>query len=302
MTTTTMTMPKGRFTDIGRLRVHYHRAGPESGSGPVLVLLHGWPEFAGAWKKVLPVLADRYDTIAPDLRGFGQTQALTEDGRAPADAAAFADDLKLFIDALGIDKIGIVAHDVGGAVAQAFARAHPGRVFGLFLFNGMYPGIGKRLGAAEHLPETWYQYFHRLDMAEELVGYNRDTVRIYIRHFLKHWAKDPTAFDSEIEAWTDNFMRPGNLIGGFNWYRATADVRMQMIRDGAPKMEKITTPTRVLWGRDDPVLKSAWVEGLEDYFADVEIDVADGVGHFVHFEAPDLANREILKFFGRVTK
>ena len=78
-----MTMPEGRFADIGRLRVHYHRAG----SGPVLVLLHGWPEFAGAWKKVLPVLADRYDTIAPDLRGFGQTEALTEDGRAPADAA-----------------------------------------------------------------------------------------------------------------------------------------------------------------------------------------------------------------------
>lgn len=292
-----MTMPPGQFADIGRLKIHYHRAG----SGPTVVFLHGWPEFAGAWKHNLPVVAGRYDCIAPDLRGFGRTEPLTQEGAAPAGPPEFAADLALLLDALKIERIGIVAHDVGGAVAQGFARAYPDRVLGLFLFNGMYPGIGKRLGAAEHLPETWYQYFHRLDMAEELVGYNRDTVRIYIRHFLKHWAHDPHAFDGEIEEWTDNFIRPGNLIGGFNWYRATAAMRETLIRDGAPKMAKIEAPTRVLWGKEDPVLKSAWTQGLEDYFADLQVDVLPDVGHFVHFEAPERANAEILKFFDRVT-
>lgn len=95
----------------------------------------------------------------------------------------------------------------------------------------------------------------------------------------------------------DNFLKPGNLRGGFDWYRATNESRLAMIRDGAIAMDKITVPTRVLWGAHDPVLKAEWRDRLGDYFADIRVDVAPDAGHFVHYESPELANREIKAFF-----
>src|SRR6516164_10572820 len=117
------------------------------GSGPPLVLLHGWPEFCRSWKKNITALAARFDVIAPDLRGFGDTRR--KDGK-PAEkttAGLLSADLTAFLDALGLSRVGIVSHDVGAYVAQTFARFSPDRVAALFFFNCPYPGVGSRVGA-----------------------------------------------------------------------------------------------------------------------------------------------------------
>ena len=275
------------------VRVHYVR----QGAGEPLVLLHGWPEFWYAWRKNIGPLAERFDVIAPDLRGFG----LSEKPGLPDPPGRLLDelveDLRGLADALGLERIGIVSHDVGSFVAQRFAARHPERVRGLFFFNCVYPGIGRRWLEPDSVTEIWYQSFHQQPWAADLVGSSREACGIYLKHFLDHWAHEPGLFDEDFEAWVDNFMQPGNLRGGFDWYAGVAEARMKMMREGAPELSKIEVPAYFLWGERDPVLKVRWADRLGDYFSDFELERAPGAGHFVHYERPDLANERITRFF-----
>jgi len=187
------------------------------GSGPPLLLLHGWPEFWLTWEPVMTRLADRYTLLAPDLRGFGDSDK--PDG--PFGPDQHAADMVALLDALGLDKAGIVGHDVGGAVMQPLARAAPHRLAGLFFFDFVYPGIGARMAEPDRLNQIWYQSFNQLEIAPTVVGATRESCRAYIGYFLKHWAHRRDAFDDVLEAFTDNFLKPGNLAGGFAHYRAS---------------------------------------------------------------------------------
>ena len=184
-------------------------------------------------------------------------------------------------------------------MAQVFARLHPERLAGLFFFDCPYPGIGQRWAEPEHLAEIWYQSFHRLPVAVEVVGSSRAATELYFRHFLSHWAHDPNAFEEEdIAAWVDNYSAPGNLQGGFNWYAASHPARLDLMRHGAPELPLIEVPTRVRWGASDPILKVEWADRLGDYFADFDFAPVEGAGHFVAYERPDVAVAEITGFFG----
>jgi pimeloyl-ACP methyl ester carboxylesterase len=282
-----------RYLEANSLRIHYVR----HGSGAPLMLLHGWPEFWLTFRKNIPPLAENFDVVAPDLRGFGDTgkPGLPDPPSRLLDE--LVRDLLGFADTLGVERFGLVSHDVGAHVAQAFAREHPERLTGLFFFDCPYPGIGKRWAEPDHLKEIWYQSFNQQPWAADLVGESRKTCRLYIGHFLSHWARDPNTFDEDLEAWVDNFMKPGNLRGGFGWYVGVNEARMALIRSGPPSLSKIETPTRVLWGEDDPILKVEWADRLGDYFSDYVFDPAPQAGHFVHYERPELANREIIEFF-----
>lgn len=275
------------------LSVNYLR----EGKGPPLILLHGWPEFGRAWKENIPALSEKFDVIVPELRGFGGTRR--RDG-APVEnttADILTTDLKEFLDAINIERVSIVSHDVGAYVAQGFARAHPYQTAALFFFDCPYAGVGTRWGEATHLKEMFYQYFHQWPMAEELVGYNRDTCRIYFSHFLKRWSADPHVFDKDLELWVDNFMMPGNIKGGMEWYRGALAMRLKWITEGAPKVDPITCPTRVFWGEKDNIAKIEWADNLGDYFSDLKFSPAPNAGHFVHYEQPEMSNREMLAFF-----
>jgi pimeloyl-ACP methyl ester carboxylesterase len=275
------------------MRVHYVR----QGSGTPLVLLHGWPEFWFVWRKNVPALAERFDVITPDLRGFGESDKppLPEPPGGLLDE--LVEDLRGLADALGIERFGIVSHDVGSFVAQRFAARYPERVLGLFFFNCVYPGIGRRWLEPESVREIWYQSFHQQPWAADLVGSSREACEIYLKHFLDHWAHEPGVFDEDFGVWVDNFMRPGNLRGGFDWYVGVGEARMKMMREGAPDLPKIQPPAYFLWGESDPVLKVRWADRLGDYFSDFELEPAPGTGHFVHYERPELANGRITRFF-----
>ena len=246
-----MTAPSHHVSANG-IRIHYLR----EGAGPTLVLLHGWPEFCRTWRRLMPLLNHGFDLVAPDLRGFGDTE---KPDAGPTD-----------------------------------------RVAGLFFFNCPYPGIGRRWAEPDHMKEMWYQSFHLLPWAADLVGSSRETCRLYIGHFLRHWSGDPHAFDEDLEAWIDNFMKPGNLQGGFNWYIGGRRARLALMRGEAPDQPPIATPTRVLWGARDPILKAEWTDRLPEFFTDLEASVAEEAGHFVQMEQPELAAAAIRAFFDRI--
>ena len=268
------------------------------GSGHPLLLIHGWPEFARTWDKVVPLLAGQFSVVAPDLRGFGASDKPDAGPSNQAGSNVHADDMLAVLDALGIAKVGVVAHDVGAYVGQFMAHSHPERLAGLFFFDTPYPGIGSRGAAPAMLKEVWYQSFHQLPWAASLVGASRETCRTYFSHFLRHWCVNKAAFDDAIEAWVDNFMQPGNLQGGFNWYISNNAWRQAMLAGELPVPAPIAVPTCVRWGEGDPVLPPAWGDRLGEFFSDLDFQVLPGVGHFPHRENPRLAADEIARFFG----
>jgi pimeloyl-ACP methyl ester carboxylesterase len=267
-----------------------------TGAGRPLLLLHGWPEFWLTWKPVMARLAGRYTLIAPDLRGFGDSDK--PHGAYGPDQ--HTDDMLALLDALGVDKAGVVGHDVGGAVMQPLARKAPDRIAGLFLFDFVYPGIGPRMAAPDRLNHIWYQSFHQMEMAPALVGASRDSCRTYIRHFLHNWSHRKAAFDDVIEDFADNFCKPGNLAGGFAHYRASHAARVKMMQGEAPALPPITVPTCIRWAEHDPLFPYAWTDRLGETFSDLDLEMFPDVGHFPHREDPDRAAAEIAGFFERI--
>ncbi len=285
-----------QYLDANGIGIHYAR----HGEGFPLVLLHGWPEFWLVWRKNILPLAEHFDVVAPDLRGFGDTEKTNLPDPPGELLNLMVEDLRGLADALGFERFGVVSHDVGAYVAQGFARKYPDRLSGLFFFNCPYPGIGRRWVEPDHVNEIWYQTFNQQPWAASLVGENRKTCETYIHHFLDHWAHEAGLFDEDLNDWVENFMKPGNLQGGFNWYIATNRSRIELIRTGSPEQPKIEVPTRVLWGVSDSVLKVEWADRLGDYFADYKFSSAPEAGHFVHYERPELTNGEIVEFFRAV--
>jgi pimeloyl-ACP methyl ester carboxylesterase len=266
------------------------------GQGRPLLLLHGWPEFWLTWEPVMRHLAGRHTLIAPNLRGFGDSDK-PEGAFGPADHAA---DILALLDVLGLDRVGLVGHDVGGAVIQALARQAPDRFGGLFFFDFVYPGIGPRMADPDRLNEIWYQSFNQMEMAPAIVGATRESCRAYIGHFLRHWASRKDAFNDVLEIFIDNYMKPGNLAGGFAHYRGSHAGRVAMMKGKAPTLPPITVPTGVRWAEHDVLFPYAWTDKLGETFAHLDLAPFPGVGHFPHREDPDRAAAEIAGFFERI--
>ncbi|HKY93696.1 MAG TPA: alpha/beta hydrolase [Kiloniellales bacterium] len=265
----------------------------DAGSGPPLVLLHGWPEWSAVWRHNIPELAKRFRVLAPDLRNFGDSTG------APVESVEdYVGDLAAFIDALDLRRVGLVGHDVGAFLMQDYARLEPGRLTGLFFFDCPHLGLGKRWVEGGHLRELWYQTFHQLPIAVELVGQSRASCRTYFRHFLTNWSHSRESFDERaLEEWVDNFLKPGRLAGGFAWYKAVNARRLAAIAGKLPPQPRIALPAYSLWGASDRILLASWQETLPELFDDIVLELAPEAGHFVHWEQPAIANDRISRFF-----
>ncbi len=266
------------------------------GTGKELLLLHGWPEFWLTWEPVMTRLAPRHALIAPDLRGFGASGKPA----GPWGAEDHAADMLALLDVLDIAHIGIIGHDVGGAVMQVLARRAAGRIAGLFFFDFVYPGIGRRMGEPDRLNEIWYQSFHQMEWAAALIGRSRAACGTYIGHFLRHWAHRKEAFDDVLEAFIDNFLLPGNLEGGFAYYRAAHAGRVAMMEGNSPSLPPIAIPTAVRWAAHDVLFPTAWTDRLGETFTNLDLSILPAVGHFPHREDPDRSAAEIAAFFARI--
>ncbi|MGH2711295.1 MAG: alpha/beta fold hydrolase [Actinomycetota bacterium] len=281
-------------TGVDGVSIHY----VSQGRGEPVILLHGWPGFWYDWRRVIPRVAAEATAIAPDLRGFGGSDAPDlppEEGYNPV---ALAGDVVALMDGLGIESAVFAAHDVGATVAQALAMGVPDRVRALVLLNPPYLGIGKRRFEYRFQREAWYQHFHAKPWSHELVGYNRDTVRIYLSHFYDHWLGRKEALrPAELEAIVDVYARPGRVEGGFNYYRARM-IQRAGESEVDPAQVAIQTPTIVRWGESDPIIPPEFADRLKEFFPNSSLEMLPGVGHFVPFEAPDdvvVAIREALR-------
>lgn len=281
--------------DIGSVTLAFRR----TGAGFPLLLLHGWPEFSLTWEPVMERLAGRFDLVAPDLRGFGDS----DKPAGPFGATEQAADILALADALGLASFGVVAHDLGGAVAQALAASAADRIAGLFFFGFMHPGIGDRFWTPDRLHLAWYLFFHEAPFAPALVGASEKTVTAYFTYFLTEWAHRKDAFADVLPRFTDNFRKPGNVAGGFDYYRAAMPPRTNPPGGRPPPSPKpIGLPTAVHWPACDPMFPSEWTDTLSRFFPDLDLQSFDDVGHFPHRENPDGAAARIGGFFDRVTR
>ena len=266
-----------------------------AGEGRPLLLLHGWPEYWFTWRPVMDRLAGRFTLIAPDLRGFGDSDKPDGDF-GPDDQGA---DVTALIEALGVAPVGIVSHDVGATVAQVVARRSPELVAGLFFFNFVYPGIGGRFNTPAHLRHVWHTYFNQSDVAPALLRASPGSIRLFVTYFIRLWAHHPEAIDAAtLDAFVVNMEKPGNLEGGFAWYRGAAEQRAREAGGAVPP--PIDLPTCVRWTECDKALEIAWTDRLGEFFTDLDFKPFPDAGHFPHHEHPDRAAAEIAGFFERL--
>jgi pimeloyl-ACP methyl ester carboxylesterase len=273
----------GELTTPAGVGIHF----VSQGRGNPVIMLHGWPGFWYDWRRVLPRVAEKAHAIAPDLRGFGGSDAPGLPPEKGYNPLALAGDVVELMDQLGIEQAVFAAHDVGATVAQALAMSVPGRVRALVLFNPPYLGIGKRRFEYRFQREAWYQHFQAQPWSHELVGHSRETVRIYLAHFYDHWLGRKDALrPAEFEAIVDVYSPPGRVEGGFNYYRARM-IQRAGEADSDPRDVAIHAPTIVRWGEADPIMSPEFSDRLKEFFPNSTLEMLPGIGHFVPFEAPD---------------
>jgi pimeloyl-ACP methyl ester carboxylesterase len=283
-------MPRSRPVD--GFTLEYDRAG----SGPPVVLLHGWPGSRDDQREVAARLQDHADVVVPDLRGFGGSDRHDRPPPEAYSADAQADSVCGLIEELELDRPVLSGYDVGSRVARTVAARLPDDVRALVIAPPM-PGIGDRILGPDPQREFWYQPFHRLPLSERLIDGDARAVRVYLEHFWSHWSgpgftPDPARFDALVE----QYARPGAFTASIGWYRGGAGAVATALVERAPApLDRLTVPTTVLWPEHDPLFPVAWSDRLEEFFADVDLHVLEGVGHFVPLEAPDRVADEIRR-------
>jgi pimeloyl-ACP methyl ester carboxylesterase len=258
------------------------------GAGPPVVLLHGWPGTRRDHRELVGRLAGEAELVVPDLRGFGES-----DRRADAPATAYAApaqaaSVRALVAELGLERPVLVGYDIGSRIAQAMVRAAPAEVRGLVLAPPL-PGIGERVLSPGAMREFWYQSFHQLALAEQLMALGPPAVRAYLHHFWSHWsAPDWELPADELDRLVEAYAAPGAFAASIAWYRAGAGAVARSLAETAPAPEdRIAAPTLVLWGDRDPLFPVEWADRIGEFFADATLETLPGVGHFTPLEAPD---------------
>ncbi|PZS34733.1 MAG: epoxide hydrolase [Pseudonocardiales bacterium] len=282
---------------VSGFRLAYDRLG---GPGPSVVLLHGWPGDRRDFRAVVPLLADHADLVIPDLRGFGESDKHSGDPAELYSAAAQARSVAALIDELGLDRPGVAGYDIGSRIGQTLARQRPELVSALVVSPPL-PGIGDRILAPEHQREFWYQAFHGLPLADELLDGRPDAVRAYLRHFWNHWSGPEFAIDdADLEHLVARYGRPGAFTASTAWYRASAGAVAVSLAETRPEPdERISIPTTVLWPEHDPLFPYAWSDRLCEFFVDVTVHPLSRAGHFTPVEAPEQFAAAVRDSLGR---
>lgn len=273
--------------DVGNaIRLHYAHAG----RGPLVVLLHGWPQTWRAWRKVIPLLvADNYSVVAPDLRGLGLSSMSSEGYRK----RHVAEDIwKLVHDVLGCREFFLAGHDWGGVVAFALALDHPHAVRKLAILDVAIPGDGTP--NISQGGQRWHHAFHQTpELPEELTAGRED---VYLGWFYRSYGHAPDVLEpGEIADHVALYSRPGRMAAGFGYYRSL----QQDIADNRDRIarSKLKVPTLALggdsgWGRRGEVLES--VSRVAD---SVTGGVIARCGHWMPEEQPEEVASQLSRFF-----
>ncbi len=268
---------------VDEFRLAYER----TGSGPAVLLLHGWPGDRTDYRAVVPLVARSADVIVPDLRGFGESDKHPAEPARQYNAAAQARSIVALIGELGLGQVVLAGYDIGSRIAQAVARDHPDLVRALVVAPPL-PGIGDRILSPQAQREFWYQAFHNLGLSAELIDGRPDAVRAYLRHFWSHWSGPAYEPDDEhLDHLVSVYGPPGAFTASIAWYRAGAGSVAASLAEKAPAPgDRVAVPTTVLWPEYDPLFPREWSDRIGEFFADARLTWLDGAGHFSPAEAP----------------
>jgi pimeloyl-ACP methyl ester carboxylesterase len=286
------------FVTTPTLRIAYETAGPSDGT-PVL-LLHGWPDDVRTYDRVVPVLqAAGFRTIAPYLRGFGETSFLSKDTMRSGEIVAMAQDAIDLADALKLGKFAVIGHDWGARVAYVLAIAVPQRVTQMVTIAvGWQPGE-LPTPSLKQAQAYWYQWFMTTKRGRQTV---RSNGKAFARMQWENWSppgwfNDPvferTAKSFENPDWSDITWHSYSV----RWGEADKDRRYAELDGRVDAAQSIAVSTLMIQGGSDAVTLPESTEGKDKYFTGgYARHVIAGVGHFPTREAPEAVNKLVMEF------
>jgi len=285
------------------------------GEGPLVLLLHGFPEFWYSWRHQIAALAPRFRVVAPDLRGYNESEK-------PAGVPAYAmpeliADVEGLIHAFDAREAAIVGHDWGGGVAWYFAMDRPALTRRLAVLNCPHPAIMMQhlRGNLRQLARSWYFFFFQIPWLPEFLlrlGHASPIGRALRTSTVRRDAIS----DEDIQCFRDAAMHSGALRGALNYYRAAfrdrgnaallpapmrrflyGDEELPPPRRTLEDWPKIAAPTLLIWGEQDIALGTELTAGMEPLFTGpFEIRFIPDSGHWVQQEQPALVNRWLEEF------
>lgn len=276
------------------LRFHALAAGPAD--GPLVVLLHGFPEAAHGWRRQIgPLAAAGYRVVAPDQRGIGLSSK--PEGVASYRVHLLAADIVAIVRALGRERAQVVGHDWGGAVAWTLAMRHADVFERAAILDAPHPVafLARLRRHPSQMLRSWYMAFFQLPRLPEAVlradGFGR------LAKALVASSRPGTFTPADLDAYRAAWAQPGALTGMLNWYRA---LRLGSAGSGASRGDgRVRIPVRVLWGDRDQALEPALAEASLAWCDAGEVFHFPAATHWLQHEEPDAVNARLLEFLRR---
>lgn len=274
-----------RFITTNGVRLHY----VTQGSGPLMLFLHGFPEFWYSWRHQIPEFAQDYTVVALDLRGYNDS-----DKPQGVDAYRMDElvrDVQGVIRGLGYERCVLVGHDWGGAIAWSVAYDSPELLEELIVMNLPHPAKFRQgLQTPQQLLRSWYIGFFQLPLLPELAMSAGDYWAI--EQAFRGMAIRQAAFSAaDIDAYKDAAAKRGALTAMLNYYRAVTS--SPILRD---HWDVLTVPTLMIWGEADSALGKELTLGTENYVRDFHLRYIPNCSHWVQQEQPELVNQYMREF------
>lgn len=277
-----------RYAGLGDVRLHY----VEAGEGPLVVLLHGFPQFWYMWRFQVPVLVEAgFRVVAPDMRGYNLSEKTSKVSNYHVEL--LARDVECLILACGAESVALVGHDWGAIAAWFTAMLYPERVAKLAILNVPHPVRFMRgLWTPKQLLKSWYvlalqvpgppgKWIEREIFAQFLIDARRDPLR-------------PEAIGGEaVERYREAMARPGALTAACNYYRAL--FRRNPLK-ARTLLQKINAPTLVIWGERDRYLRPELAEPDLSWVPDLRVERLPEASHWVAEDQPEEVNAMLLEF------
>ena len=272
----------------GPVELHAVAAGPPD--GPVVLLLHGFPEFWYGWhKQVSPLAAAGFRVVVPDQRGYNKSSKPR--GVASYALPALVSDVIAIADQLGQQRIFLVGHDWGAAVAWGVALLHPERLHKLAILNVPHPSVMRRYLLHNRLQrrKSWYIFFFQLPFLPELF-LSASNFRRAIAS-LAGSSRPGTFSPEDLDLYRAAWSQPRAMTSMIHWYRAALRHRPSF------SDRTVRVPTRILWGRRDRFLMFEMAQDSLRYCSQAELIPFPEATHWLQHEEPSRVSELLIDFF-----
>jgi pimeloyl-ACP methyl ester carboxylesterase len=276
-----------KIVETSRLRMHVAVAGE---AGPPLVLLHGWPQHWYAWRHVIPRFAERYRVHCPDLRGLGWTEA-------PSGGygwESLASDVLALLDALKLPRVFLIGHDWGVHAGFLLCLRAPQRVERFVALNDVHPWPSPSPRDALHAWRFWYQAVLAAPGVGAWLLRNRPG---FARGLIRSWSARDVWTKQELDTFANRLRERERARASVQLYRTLLFRELPALLAGRYRSHRLQTPTLLLFGAADGVVRPHQLRGYERHADDMRVELIPGVGHFTAEEAPELVVDRAIEHF-----